>query len=168
MLRTTSQSMPRIFLILILLSRGAFAESPKDQVKVKFTAELRSAVRSLLEAEIARNPEDPRAQQRRPTLAQQVEDMIPQAFDAFAPDLTVSDAEAAVLLKAGPNDVNNREEIQKNRTLMDQSPLPKPAIVTLMLKEADTDKSTSGWRLETLRRLTAGTVRQLKERGEPK
>ena len=160
--------MSRVFLILSLLLGVAFAATPQDEAKAHFTAELRVALRSMLKAEIAKNPDHPSIQELKQNLDQQVEDLIPRAFETFLPEFTLSESEAAELIQRGADDHKNKEAIQANRKLMDQSRLPKPAIVTLMLQQFDTDKSLTGWRLETLRRLTTGTVRQLKDGGELK
>jgi hypothetical protein len=160
--------MRRVILILALLIGVARAATPQDEAKTRFTAEIRNALRSMLEAQIAENPDHPRNQELKRNLDQQVEGMIPLAFEAFSLELTLTEPEATELIKNGPDDRTNQEAIHTNRKVMDQSPLPKPAVVTLMLQQLDAGKSVSGWRLETLRRLTAGTVRQLKERGELK
>lgn len=160
--------MTRILALLILSASFAMAETAAEQIKTRFSEVIRSELKSMMEAQLAKQPSTPQTESYRQNIDSEVAKIVPQAFSAFKPELELSEADATELLKNGPHDAKNKAKIQENQDLFQKSPLPKPVLVTSMLTHMDADPAFSGWNLEILRRLTDGTVRQLKERGELK
>jgi len=160
--------MIRIVTLLVLLSASAFAAPAQEEVKSHFTKVLETQLRTMFLARIEQNPGHPETEQMKLQMEEIIKKTVPDAFKAFSPELELTEAESETVLKQKQNKASNQKQIQEDVALMQKSPLPKPALVTIMLDEYNKNQNQDEWFLEVLQRLTSGTVRQLKERGELK
>lgn len=158
--------MTRVFILLLLFSSVALATPSQDAVKQHFTTVLETEMRAMLTAQINKNPNHPDVEKMRQDMDATIQKVIPDAFKAFSPELDVTEAQADALMAEKPNKEANSKAIRANVEQMNRSPLPKPVLVTTMLAAYEKNADQDEWFLEVLQRLTAGTVRQLKERGE--
>ena len=167
--------------LLLLSPLPGFATPSQDEVHAKFAALLKKDVHAMLDAAkttlkpqidaaLAQVPEGERDQYRQQleqAMAisgndEQMDQVVAQAFEAFQPELAVSDDDARRLLAQGPDDVKNRQALDADKKSLAQSPsaLPKPELLNALMSQPD---GATGWDLELLRRLADGTVRQLQE-----
>lgn len=82
------------------------------------------------------------------------------------PELEVFPDQAEALVKGQVDKQKVQQTIAANIKLMDRSKSPKPEIVTLMVTTYSKNPNQDIWFLEVLQRLSNGTLRQLRERGE--
>ncbi len=159
----------RILIAILLFTSTALSASPnQDTVKKHFADVIEAQMRLMFETQFAQHPNHPLVEQRKQEVEAVIARTIPDAFKAFGPELDVTEEEAKILVATAPDKAKNIEQIKANREEMNKSPLPKPALVTTMFTAYENNLDQSVWFFETLKRLTAGTIRQLRERGELK
>ena len=159
----------RLLIAIFLLSTPVLAASPsQDLVNKHFAEVIEAQMRLMFEAQFAEHPNHPLMEQRKQEVEGVIAKTIPDAFKAFAPELNVTEDEAKSLVATEPDKDTNIKQIKANRETMNKSPLPKPLLVTTMFTTYEKNPDQSSWFFETLKRLTAGTIRELRERGELK
>lgn len=94
----------------------------------------------------------------------QIETLVKQANEVYAPVMLLSEAEANKLLTSGPDDKVNSAAINRDIDLWRKVQLPMPALYRKMQDSVVAGKIHGGLELELTRRISEFHLKQLKPR----
>ena len=149
----------------------AATQTASEQARDRLLEAIRVSVELTMETLVAQFPEKLEAER----MEQQLEEfrasfttnIYPGIVEVW-PELEPTEAEATVLMAQGPDDSVNRAVVESNMQLIRSVRRPVPPFVYMLYSFMRSNPDFSGWELEALRRMTDGTVRGLREKGELK